>query len=342
MNVLFVLGAFQKDRPQRWANKHKVFFNLEESLSKLGVHSLFYCNRLSLKKKFVRDSNQYFFDEDRDIRDVILENNISVVFIWGGRTEADFYLKNRIPKQVKVVYGESGWFPQSGSCYFSPFGTNASANFLQEGFCDFILDRRRFLKLRKKLLKSWLGYWSSKPELDIDNSVTFSEGSIFVPLQDEQDTNILLSSPFQKMSDFISFLALKYPKRQFIVRPHPRASYDTLPRFNNVKYQETEDDPYKSYKDYAGIIGINSTMLMQFSLIGLPVIGIGEGVAKGCKGYIELSKDELPDELDELSFDYKDMAKFYDFFLSYKQLRVSKLSSLSYLKSSYIPELLGL
>jgi hypothetical protein len=342
MNVLFILGAYQKDRPERWASKHKVFSNLERSLSLLGIESYYYCNKKSVKPKLIIDKNKYFFDEEIEFQNVLSKNNISVVFIWGGRTDSDVYIKKQIPENIKIIYGESGWFPQSGTCYFSPFGTNASANLLEEGFSSFTHDIQRFQRLRKKLLNSWLGRWTSKPKLDRDEAVSFLKGSIFVPLQDEKDTNILLSSPFKKMADFIGFLSHKYPEQHFIVRPHPRASYDTLPKFNNVTYQDREDDPYKLYNSYAGVIGLNSTMLMQFSLMGLPVVGLGEGVAKGCNGYIELSEDKLPDKLSDLSFPIKNIVRFYDYLLSYKQLEVSKLDSLTYLESTYIPELLGI
>lgn len=336
MTVLFTLGLYQSERPSRWAAKHKVFHYLSASLNKMGVASYFLCNQQSVKPRFVTD--EYYFEHETNIVDLLQQLPIRFVVVWGGRTPGDDLLRSALDEcDVQLIYAEAGWFPQSGTCYFSPYGTNANARFEQEGLREHSLDIARFNRSKLRLLRSWLGFFAGKKVSESEATTYFSaDKPIFIPLQDELDSNILLSSPVKTMSAFVSKLSMTYPDYQFVVRPHPRARYDTLPILPNVSYQNVSVNPYKCFHDYGGVIGINSTMLMQFSLMGVPVLSFGQSVASGGNACIEGDFDCLPEDLTKLHFDHHQSMKFFDFLLNSKQLSVKKLKSVKYVRNSYL------
>ena len=337
MSILFILGLYQSRKPQRWRPKHKVFSNLSQSLAALGIDSYFLCNPRSVKSRFIGDTTCYFYEGEKDLASLVREKYITHVVIWGGRTEADQRIRDEVGDKVKIVYGEYGWFPQSQHCYFSPNGTNADANFLSEGLSEHILDRKSFLAARSKLLLSMLGWRAliSRPDFFEERQFD-TQKQIFVPLQDEMDTNIMLSSPVKTMSAFVEGLASNYPDYRFLVRPHPRASYESLPTKPNIEYQAIEVNPFRNYSQYGGVFGINSTMLLQFALLGLPVAGIGKGVASGTEVYADLDWSNLPSDLGIISSNPLNAAKVLDFMLRVKQIRVKDLKKSRYVERSYI------
>ncbi|MEX1670443.1 hypothetical protein AB4876_16095 [Zhongshania guokunii] len=340
MKILFTLGVYQEDRPERWASKHSIFASLSNSLTKLGHEITFYCNPKSIKQKFISAQDKYYFEGEASLPEVLVNNDIRCVVVWGGRTEADDRLRSECPAGTKFVYAEAGWFPQAGTCYFSEFGTNANARFIKEGLEPHQFNQTKFMRARRKVLISSIGLLGYIKSRDFFEQKQFdSTKPIFVPLQDEGDTNIVLSSPVKTMADFINALVAKYPHVSFVVRPHPRASYTDLPQHNTVTYQSSELSPYTNYVDYGGVVGINSTMLLQYALLGVPVAGVGLGIASGSGAYFDLAYDQLPEQLDDIKYDVNSSAKFFDYLLRNKQLNAKKLRHLSYVSKSYLPSI---
>ncbi|XKH00011.1 hypothetical protein LG325_07780 [Marinobacter nauticus] len=340
MSILFTLGLYQTRKPERWQSKHKVFFYLSQSLRSLGIDSCFLCNPASVKERFIEGEAEYFFEGEKDLVQLLDEKNVTHLVIWGGRTDADERIREEVGDRVKIIYGEYGWFPQSQHCYFSPNGTNADADLWNEGLAEHKLDCRRFLSARRKLLFSMLGWRGmvSPPEFFQQRFFNVQK-KIFVPLQDEQDTNIILSSPVKTMSAFVEGLSFTYPDHEFLVRAHPRAHYESLPELPNVEYQSPAVNPFKSYKEYGGVLGINSTMLLQFALLGLPVAGIGEGVASHSGVYTDLDWYNLPQDISLLGSNPEDAAKALDFILRIKQLSFDELKRPNKIKKTYLHKL---
>lgn len=340
MPILFTLGLYQTRKPERWQSKHKVFSNLSRSLRALGIDSYFLCHPKSVKSRFIGDRDRYFYEGGQDLTALVQEKGITHLVIWGGRTEADQRIRNEVGDRVQIIYGEYGWFPQSQHCYFSPNGTNADADLLNEGLREHQLDESRFLATRRKLLFSMLGWrgFISPPDFFTERKFD-TRKKIFVPLQDESDTNIVLSSPVKSMASFVEALSEHYPDYEFLVRPHPRASYESLPVRRNVEYQSPSVKPFREYQRYGGVLGINSTMLLQFALLGLPVAGIGQGLATGTNVYNELNWDDLTQDIGELSSNPEEAARVLDFMLRVKQIRVANLKAPKYVRRSYIYQL---
>lgn len=341
MPILFTLGLYQTHKPERWQSKHKVFSNLSQALSSLGVDSYFLCHPKSVKSRFIGDKDKYFFQGEKDLATLVRERGITHLVIWGGRTEADQRIREEVGHMVHIVYGEYGWFPQSQHCYFSPNGTNADADLLNEGLKNHKLDRSRFLAARRKLLFSMLGWRGVFNAPDFFTQRQFdTRKKIFVPLQNEKDTNIVLSSPVKSMASFIEGLSEHYPHNEFIVRPHPRAAYNSLPLRDNVEYQSPAVNPFRDYQRYGGVLGINSTMLLQLALLGLPVAGIGEGVATGTGVYEDLDWNEMPADLEKISSKPWGAGKSLDFMIRVKQLSFRQLRDPNEIEASYLYTLL--
>ena len=337
MAVLFTLGLYQTVKPERWRSKHKVFLCLSHSLASLGIESFFLCNPRSVKHQLIREKDRYFYQDDADLRKLVEQKSISHVVIWGGRSDADDRIRKEVSGLVRIVYAEAGWFPQSRHCYFSLFGTNADASFPDEGLAEHRLDRIRFTLERNRILRSMLGFKRSFSAPDFWSARKFDVGKkIFVPLQDESDMNIVLSSPVKSMSEFIAGLAGLYPGADFVVRPHPRARYEKLPDLPNVEYQDVSEDPYRNYQEYGGVVGINSTMLLQFSILGLPVVGIGEGVASGTGAYFDADWFSMPVDLGSIEYDASVSATFFDFLVRVKQLQVKRLKNPRWVRNTYL------
>lgn len=337
MPILFTLGLYQTRKPERWQSKHKAFSNLSRSLRALGIDSYFLCHPKSVKSRFIGDRDRYFYEGGQDLTALVQEKGITHLVIWGGRTEADQRIRNEVGDRVQIIYGEYGWFPQSQHCYFSPNGTNADADLLNEGLREHQLDESRFLATRRKLLFSMLGWrgFISPPDFFTERKFD-TRKKIFVPLQDESDTNIVLSSPVKSMASFIEGLSERYPDYEFLVRPHPRANYESLPVRSNVEYQSPAVKPFREYQRYGGVLGINSTMLLQFALLGLPVAGVGKGVASGIGICSELDWNDLPSKLEGLMQEPRSAARALDFMTRVKQLSFGQLRKPEEIKMSYL------
>lgn len=343
MSILFTLGLNQQDKPERWASKHKVYRDLSVSLEKLGITTLFLCNPASIKPKLIQNKEHFYLEGDKSISKLINEYDVTHIFIWGGRSEGDLKLRESIPSYVNVIYSEAGWFPQSGHCYFSQHGTNASARLSEEGLEKHVFNACRYKINRFFIAKSMLGFFSALRLPSSHGNRCFDvKKPIFIPLQDERDTNITISSPVKTMSEFLTSICTTYPDVEFIARPHPRATYSFLPKFKNLTYQPVSENPFSLYLNYGGVLGINSTVLLQFSVIGVAVAGVGEGIASNTGIYSHLDLSNLPRSLSEINYSAHESMQSLDFLINVKQLKTRKLSSPAYIKNSYLSSLLEL
>ncbi|MFZ5723706.1 MAG: hypothetical protein ACOY33_08590 [Pseudomonadota bacterium] len=343
MKALFVLGVDQEDRPERWRAAHRVFASLATGLAGLGIDHHLYAHRASVKPKILQPGH-YDFADVVALDELLRRADYTHAFIWGGRRLADRNIVATLSaRNIRCIYGELGWFPQAGHAYFSQHGTNAECRLGDEGLAEHRLNPWALRWVRGRIVRSLVGLRDSFSVPALEGYARFdSSRPILLPLQDETDTNITLSSPLARMSDFVRLFAEKYPNQQFIARPHPSAPVALDARLPNVEIQDSAVNPFRRWRDYGGVIGINSTTLLQFSLLGLPVCGIGQGIGTGNRAYIDLDINNLPAGLESLSMDRADRRHFHDFLIRRKQLVTSKLSSPRYLRTTYIPAYFGI
>ena len=112
-----------------------------------------------------------------------------------------------------------------------------------------------------------------------------------VPLQLENDTNILCGSPrFRLMQDLIDFVE-KTVEGRLIFRKHPRdrtAQYTV----RNRKSEVVEGgDLYTQIAEAKQVIGINSTVLIESLLFGKKVAAFGHGLFDGHNVILDCTED---------------------------------------------------
>lgn len=336
--ILFTVALNVTDRPSRWKHVSKAYYALSLSLSRLGFKCQIFINRESIHSCL--KENDYII-QNNNLEEVIANYNPDISFIWGGRTPADKKTINSILSinpACKIIYSEAGWFPQRGTVYFDTIGTNADASFSQKNYTGSVTKKEinHFLKLRKTIIRKDLDLfpWSKIPQFHI--TPPDLNKKILIPLQDENDTNIINSSPFKTMKEFIEFVSYTYPNQNFIVREHPRARSKNLPQLSNIEYQNSKVPLFKQYKDIGMVLGINSTVLLQSAMHNKTVIALGEGLVSPGQCVFNMDINNPVLDLSQIKIDSNIALERLTLLLIRKQLIRKKLSNSNYIKNSYI------
>ncbi len=343
-SYIFVLAVGVDDRPNRWGSISGYYFNLAKALRRLGHKVEFALNpAIRIRSGFKRFGYRVF-DDLVTFKTYAEANVFTHAFIWGGRLSADREVTRILRENgVKVLFSELGWFPQAGTLYFDSQGTNAEVSFNRRQYPG--LDsraRRVFNKHRRAFYrrKVGLGWFASPPPFGI-RPVDLNK-PVLVPLQDQSDTNITLASPFKRMAEFVDYLAQTYPDVEFVVRPHPSAPVDDLPRHANVVYQSSAVDVYRTMDEYGLVIGINSTLLLEAAMMNMPVVAVGQGVGTGTGVFHELAADDLPGGFEQIRVDSARAEAYLAFLIGQRQLFKQDLRSPRRVRNSYLGDLLGL
>jgi len=148
------------------------------------------------------------------------------IFVWNKNSLLDRIAGAR---NILVIHNEVclDRLPRPVSYFFDPQGVNAESALRQ------LWDRLRNIDLpvccgdlvasfRRTYLGPWLGS-GSRVELLDSLGLDPARKTILVPLQVENDSNVLLNSPFSSMSQFCEKIldALPAGKYNVIVKPHP-------------------------------------------------------------------------------------------------------------------------
>lgn len=341
--IAFTIAAHVEDRPQRWSHVGKTYAYLATGLRKLGYSTAFYVHPNAVHR-LIQDQPHKTSDQ-LSLHQFLVEEAPDFVFIWGGRIQADRrtveIIRECNPK-IRIVFSELGWFPQRDRVYFDPQGTNAEASFCSNASVEesTSIEKSQFLKMRRRILRRDLGlrFYNSVPPFAIEPPDT--RKPILVPLQDERDTNIIESSPFAKMRDFVGFLHETYPHLKFLVRPHPRAPVDDLPVLPNVEYQNSKASLFGCFNEIGMVLGINSTVLLQAAMHNKTVAAVGDGIATygGCVYRMDI--ENPPQNLSDIRIDSHQAEERLTFLLVKRQLVECKLMNANYVRNSNLFELL--
>lgn len=178
----------------------------------------------------------YLYDIDNKYS---LESNTDVVFIWNGSDRYEPYIELKLfitnELKSKILYCEHGWMPQKDTIQVDSVGVNCEcswANFEVGGDCI------------------------------IDPCIPSGEDKILIPLQNEEDTQILYHSPkFKTMESFVKFVlkAAKSIGKDVVIRKHPR--FDIPFDVTNMDIDIDNNTEFKdSVIQYKYIAVINSTV----------------------------------------------------------------------------------
>lgn len=337
--IMFTVGLSQDISPKGWRHVSKAYLDLSISLRKLGHECILVVNKNAIDRHLKKVD--YFYIEDKNIKDLIKKFTPDICFIWGGRRPGDIKTKNMVLDLVpncKFIYSEAGWFPQKGTIYFDSLGTNANASFSQKSYVEKATpnELEKFLSLRKRIIRKDLGLpiWKSISKFKITRANL--QKKILVPLQDEKDSNITNSSPFKTMRELVTFLATTYPNQNFIVRSHPRAKSENLPLFKNVEYQESNIPLFKQFSEIGMVIGINSTVLLQSAMHNKTVVALGDGLGTPGQCVYKMDVNNPIAKLDDIVINSEAALNRLAVLLVKKQLQRNKLSQPRYIKKSYL------
>lgn len=218
--------------------------------------------------------------------------DLKCAFVWNGTLKAHQPMLSALrDNNVPVFYVECGWFPQRQYYYLDTNGINANMSLMERGL-DWI--EQKHLDKLQEFRQKYVGQrrWNR------------SNQYILCPLQLEGDTNILESSPFKRMQDFIDHTENKFKDKKVIFKTHPVKA--------NLKYRTKLPMITKgSFMDLAQnaelVYGINSTCLLETALMGVPTTSIGGGLMMQYKDKVEQLLAALVDmqiPIDESNLDY--------------------------------------
>lgn len=334
-NYLFTIGVGVSDRPSRWQGICTIYGHLARGLTRMGHRCRFIVNPAAFDARALAGLDAAP-GSHADVAAALAEDTWHNGFIWGGRIAPDaetaaLFAAGNVP----VIYSELGWFPQKGTVYFDRLGTNSQMSF--DTPPPLVgLRRLRFAIARRRACRTIYGQRFGGPARPAT-----ARQQVFVPLQDETDTNITQDSPFPDMDSLLRFLSETYPDCHFTARPHPKAAPSDLSSYPNVTLQDPKANPYAELKTFDAVVGINSTMLSEAAFMGHDVVCFGNGIAKiyGIARHADPATPPArlqgPENRDQAD------AALAHLFLD-RQLRQKRLSSPRYLQGTYLKQMLDL
>lgn len=193
--------------------------------------------------------------------DALIEYKPDRVIIFNGfapaSTLAAVYIKNR----YNTYFVERGWLPQDGNIYIDKEGLGGRSSLAKKDLS--ILPEGADPEPVYKLLKE-----KFKPGPDPRRG-----DYILVPLQLEGDTQILIDSPHVKtMKSLVDYASCMFYDKKLLVKTHPRG-----PKFDHPAAISDIDMNTLAYYS-RGIVGINSTSLIEALVHMKPVVSLGNSV----------------------------------------------------------------
>jgi hypothetical protein len=258
MKILFHVGVGNTDRPFRWSFVNGLFSNLARTLENLG-HECLVWSHIDAQHSNVYKNNIKSRDVSNNELSLAKAFKPDWVFTWNGNSDGDKLMINEFGRE-NIIFAELGFFDHYTTVFFDFKGVNGDSENLEIDLLPF--NEKMYQELKSKY---------QKPRL-------YNGDFIFVPLQDEQDTNITLHSPIKKMDDLLQYVEDKIEIGdgvKVLFKQHPKARCQIKPRNNFIEV--TEDVHH--YIPYAKqIIGINSTVLLESLIYTNNVITLGKGI----------------------------------------------------------------
>lgn len=264
--VLFHLACGNSDRPGRWHGINPVFTNLGESLIKLGFDVHMMLHSAAWNPGCNNDTNIKLHVTDTVDVDYIKSLNPDYGVTWNGNSEGDKEFVKAVGFD-KMIFGELGFFGHyEQTCYFDRSGINTKYSMIGEYISpdDLTEQELSIINLLETRYK--------KPRIVPDSFV-------FVPLQDETDTQITQYSPYKTMDEFMHNVVdiLKHDNRKILYKKHPRAPSNIT--VSSPTIIEVKDDVHH-YLPYADLVfGINSTVTIETLLYHQRLVTFGAGIS---------------------------------------------------------------
>lgn len=222
-----------------------------------------------LEAFLLHNNCKVYFLESTDeacFKSFLLENKIDYAYIWNGEYPIAKKLK-KICAEMGVVYSilECAFFPQKEFFIIDTMGINATSSLMLDDL-SWINDEH-YTKLAQ-LKNSYLNGLKWTPT-----------DFILIPLQLDYDTNITVNSSFKSMQEAIDFFDVKYRKSKIVYKTHP---LDEKRNLYTSKNQIIKEGSFLEIARFAKeVVGINSTCLLESSLMGIPTKNYGRYFLSG-------------------------------------------------------------
>jgi capsule polysaccharide modification protein KpsS len=206
-----------------------------------------------------KDRNEEFY------KGVIVKPDCKHVFMWNGE-EHNHPIIKKICNENGITYSvlEVGFFPQKEFYIIDKKGINANSSIMTQKISVTPEDIAFYEEFRLKYLAGRTWKQTNK--------------YILVPMQLPSDTNVMLHSPIKSMQDFINHVEEKFRDKKIIFKRHPLdgREYKVSPRNEYI----TGGNILDVAQDAEMVYGINSTSLLETSMLGVPTVSIGNGFLK--------------------------------------------------------------
>jgi hypothetical protein len=182
----------------------------------------------------------------------------SMVFIWNGKQRqgplaAELCRRHGIPH----AYYEWGFLPQ------------------KETYWVFPGDRDLLLQDLSWVCQEDVDVFLTQ-KLTLQQACPLSpQGHVLVPLQIENDTSILYTTPYAGMDEFVADIAAMYPEQRVVIRPHPKSGATRIVR-NSNHLVDGSGTWFEACSKASAVVGLTSTSLVESALLGVPTFALGD------------------------------------------------------------------
>jgi len=192
-----------------------------------------------------------------DTASVIKRSSMAV--IWNGLQYGGPLVSRMCRRRgIPVCYFEWGFLPQSATFSIDPGGFCGDSILAADISWVTDADMQRLYQVRSQLQ----GQYPLK-----------GGNHVLVPLQIENDTQILYFSPYRSMEEFVADVEAMYPSEAIIARPHPRSTAQRV----FARAQVSDSGSFLEAAASAGVVvGLTSTCLWEAAILGVPVVALGD------------------------------------------------------------------
>lgn len=187
-------------------------------------------------------------------------------------------------EKFSVFHVEQGWLPQRGNIYIDHMGTGARSDISKKAYEISLNDGNDFEK------GAVIGALKQYYKISQEYAPPSSRPYVVVPLQLEHDTSIIYDSEiFKTMNSLVSFVrkSLKGLDLDIYVKAHPRDKDKRVPAAEGLHFlREGSLNDIIGHEQCKGVIGINSTSLIEALVHEKPVVCLGMNVASGTMSYV--------------------------------------------------------
>jgi hypothetical protein len=183
----------------------------------------------------------------------------SFAVIWNGYQHAALSVSKICElRGIPKCYLEWGMLPQSDNFFVDPLG-----------FCGkSILCKDLSWVTKEDTEKLYTKRIELQQQYPLNN-----EGYVLVPMQIENDTQVLHNSHYNNMEEFVSHVEYMYPNNRILVKSHPNSPKQR--NFSRAEYAVSNNFLELASKASV-VVSISSTCLYESAMLGVPVIALGD------------------------------------------------------------------